>query len=158
MPFDLSAGADFLERGFARLYRRYLVRQLQDKVRNKASVLNGRIDLVRTRLARTFREFDGAVTAPLHGFRDAQDYYQRSSSGNFLRSIAIPTLLVHSKDDPFLPQSALPEAAVQANSRLTAVFTAHGGHVGFVSGTPLRPVFWAEREAARFLAGHLVSG
>ena len=155
VPFDLSAGADFLERGFARLYRRYLVRQLQDKVRNKAGVLNGRIDLVRTRLARTFREFDGAVTAPLHGFCDAEDYYQRSSSARFLSAIAIPTLLIHSKDDPFLPQSALPEAAVRANSQITAVFTPHGGHVGFVSGSPFRPIFWAEREAARFLARHL---
>ena len=67
----------------------------------------------------------------------------------------MPTLLVHALDDPFLPDSALPRAALAANPQLQAAWTDHGGHVGFIGGSPRRPDFWAERQAARFLAARL---
>ncbi|HEX8359629.1 MAG TPA: hypothetical protein VF613_05965, partial [Longimicrobium sp.] len=73
-------------------------------------------------------------------------------SAQFLAHIRVPTLLVHAADDPFVPPDVIPRAAVEANPHLAAVFTAHGGHVGFIQGTPWAPEFWAEREAARFLA------
>lgn len=157
VPFDLSAGARHLERGFSRAYRRYLVRKLQRKTRAKAALLRDRISMLDALAARTFEEFDDAATARLHGFRDAQDYYTQSSSGRYLVAIRAPTLLIHSADDPFLPAAAVPHAAVLSNPVIAAEFTEHGGHVGFVSGPPWAPVFWAEQRAAEFLATKLRS-
>ncbi len=154
-PFDLAAGARHLEVGFSRLYRRYLVTKLKRKTRVKAALLRGRVSMEQVRSARTFVEFDDAATAPLHGFADAADYYARSSCGQYLPAIRVPTLLIHSADDPFLPASAIPREAVAGNPLLSADFTEYGGHVGFVSGRPWAPVFWAEERAAAFLAEHL---
>jgi predicted alpha/beta-fold hydrolase len=155
VPFDLSAGADHIERGFSKTYRFFLVRKLQRKIRTKASILDGKIDLTRALCARTFREFDDAVIVPLHGFQDAEDYYQRSSSAQFLRSIGTPTLLIHSLDDPFLPPAAVPAGIARQNPNIRTDFSHSGGHVGFVAGRPWAPMFWAERQAAEFLAEHL---
>lgn len=158
VPFDLSAGADHLERGFAKVYRRYLVGKLRRKVAGKAAELAGRIALPHALAARTFREFDDVATAPLHGFAHAEDYYRRASSGPLLDRITVPTLLVHALDDPFLPARAVPTAATLGNPAITMAITARGGHVGFVAGRPWSPVFWAERQAAAFLAGKLGGG
>ncbi len=152
VPFDLSRGADYLERGFSRVYRQYLLKRLQGKVRAKIDLMRDHVDLGRVLGARTFREFDDAATAVLHGFQDAEDYYRRSSSGQFLTGVGIPTLIIHSRDDPFLPRSAVPSAAVRDNPHLTGCITPHGGHVGFVGGPPWAPAFWAERQAGQFLA------
>ena len=157
VPFDLSAGADHLERGFAKVYRRYLVGKLRRKVAGKAAELAGRIALPHALAARTFREFDDVATAPLHGFAHAEDYYRRASSGPLLDRITVPTLLVHSLDDPFLPARAVPTAATLGNPAITMAITARGGHVGFVAGRPWSPVFWAERQVSAFLARWLTS-
>jgi predicted alpha/beta-fold hydrolase len=118
-------------------------------------LLSGQVPVERALRARTFEEFDDAATAPLHGFAGAQDYYAKCSSARYLHAIRVPTLLIHSADDPFLPAHAIPRAAVAANPMLHAEFTNAGGHVGFVAGPPWRPVFWAERRAAEFLAARL---
>ncbi|HET9984913.1 MAG TPA: hydrolase [Longimicrobiales bacterium] len=156
VPFDLGAGARLLDSTrMGRFYTSLFLKTLREKAEAKQPLLDGRLDLARIRDARTFREFDDAATAPLHGFADADDYYARSSSGRFLERIRVPTLLLHSRDDPFLPEDAIPWAAIRANPRLHAVVTDEGGHVGFVGGNPFRPEFWAEEEAARFLASEL---
>ncbi len=157
VPYDLSAGADSIERGFSRVYRQYFIRRLRRKVRAKAALLRAHIDVSRLLAARTLREFDDAGTAPLHGFRDAEDYYRQSSAAQYLHVIRIPALLIHSSDDPFLPAAAMPTVAVRDNPHIEARFSDRGGHVGFVSGPPWAPVFWAEREAARFLAEKLAA-
>jgi len=157
VPFDLSAGADHLLRPGGRLYSSHLLRGLRDKLRAKRAILPPSVDLQRALRARSFREFDDAATAPLHGFAGASDYYRRSSSAGFLGRIRVPTLLLHSTDDPFLPADRIPHAAIEANPQLIAAMPGRGGHVGFVSGkAPWNPVFWAEREAGRFLAAHLL--
>lgn len=157
VPFDLAAGSDHMESGFARLYVEALLRPLRAKVLARSAELDGRIDLPRAIAARTFREFDDAATAPLHGFADAEEYYRRSSSGPLLGSIRVPTAVIHALDDPFLPAAAVPRAAIAANPLLLDSVQPHGGHVGFVSGSaPVRPLFWAEREVARFLAARLL--
>lgn len=157
VPFDLSAGARRLEEGiFAALYTRYFMRGLRAKATAKEALLAARCDMGAVRRARTLRQFDEAATAPLHGFRDAEDYYARSSCAAFIGSIRVPTLLIHSLDDPFLPAASVPRAAVAENPWLTPLFTAAGGHVGFVTGSPASPRFWAEEEAARYLAARLV--
>ncbi|HSU14627.1 YheT family hydrolase [Longimicrobium sp.] len=156
IPFDLGAGADGLNRTrMGRLYTRAFIRPLQAKYRQKRGLIGGAVDERRAFGARSFREFDDAVTARLHGFRDVDDYYGRSSSAQFLPRVAVPTLLVHAADDPFVPAEAIPHAAIAANPSLVAAMTEHGGHVGFIAGTPWAPEFWAEAEAARFLAGEL---
>lgn len=155
VPFDLAASADGIERGGSRIYLQYLMRRLRRKVRAKASLLRAHLDVGDLLAARTFWEFDGRGTAPLHGFADAADYYRRSSSGPLLDRIAIPTLVVHSRDDPFLPAAAIPEATIHANSWIESRLTERGGHVGFVAGPPWAPRFWAEETAAEFLAQRL---
>jgi hypothetical protein len=115
------------------------------------------MDASRALRARTFFEFDDAATAPLHGFRDANDYYARSSSAPWVGRVRVPTLLVHADDDPFLPSGAVPRAAAAANPSISACFTARGGHVGFVTGQPWRRGFWAEARVAAFLAAQLLA-
>lgn len=155
VPFDLAAGATWIERGFSRVYRRYLIRKLRRKVREKAELLDPLVDVAALLDARTFWEFDDRGTAPLHGFRDAADYYERSSSGPRVNEIRVPTLIIHSRDDPFLPASVIPESAIAENPSIEARIYDRGGHVGFVAGAPWAPVFWAERTAADFLAERL---
>jgi predicted alpha/beta-fold hydrolase len=157
VPYDLGAGALALEESvMGRFYTRIFLRTLVEKAEAKADVLAERCDMDRIRRARTFREFDDAATAPIHGFAGADDYYARSSSAGFLARIRVPTLLIHAEDDPFLPADALPHGAIGENPCLTTAFTPRGGHVGFVGGTPWSPRFWAEERGARFLAGRLV--
>ena len=156
VPFDLSAGADFMEKGFAQVYVTRLLRSLKAKVRIRTVELEPLIDLERTMISRTFWEFDDAATAPLHGFDGAADYYGRSSSAGFLGAIRVPTLVIHSADDPFLPAEAIPGNALEANPILTPLITERGGHVGFITGAnPLKPVFWAENTIADWLAERL---
>ncbi|MFW5947321.1 MAG: hydrolase [Gemmatimonadota bacterium] len=154
VPFDLAAGARALEASWIgrAVYTRYFLRTLRPKTVARADLLRDRIDLDAVRRARTLREFDDALTAPLHGFRDAADYYARSSSARFVPAIRVPTLVVHSRDDPFLPASAIPEAAFAANPFITAVLTDRGGHQGYVAGSLARPRFWPEGAAAGWLA------
>ena len=125
-------------------------------MRAKRGLLEGVVDVERALAARTLRDYDDALTAPLHGFSGADDYYVRADVRRHLAGIRVPTLLVQSRDDPFLPEGAIPEAAVAANPHIMAAFTDRGGHLGFVEGAfPWRRRFWAERVAARFLAGWL---
>jgi uncharacterized protein len=152
VPFDLVDGSRMLRRPAGRVYARLFLRSLQRKVAGKREMLADRCEVDRALAARTLHEFDDAATARIHGFPDADTYYRDSSSARFLSRIRVPTLLLHAADDPFLSPAALPHGAVAANPALTAVFTDRGGHVGFVGGTPWRPTFWAEREAARYLS------
>lgn len=159
VPYDLAAGADWLDRTImGRFYTARFVKSLLAKAMAKGALLNGVCDPERIRRARSFREFDDAVTAPIHGFRDAADYYAESSSARFIPEIRVPTLLLHAADDPFLPAHRFPVAEVKANPLVQAVVTNGGGHVGFITGPPWAPQFWAEREASRFLAARLARG
>lgn len=157
VPFDLTAGSRALERGVTgRIYTYYFLRMLRKKLRAKEEILSGHVDVEAAYRTPTLRTFDDAVTAPLHGFRDAAHYYDVSSSSGYLDGVAVPTLILHALDDPFLPRSAVPVDAVEANPWLVGGFTERGGHVGFLEGSaPWSPGFWAERETARFLADHL---
>ena len=154
-PFDLAASARHLESALGRLYTRaFLVtlkRKTEDAVRRFPEAAE-RIDLPRTRASKTFREFDDAANAPLHGFAGADDYYRRSSSLAYLGRIARPTLCLSSEDDPFLPGEALARARAAASPSVDFLVTARGGHIGFVSGwLPWRPRYWAEAFAIDWL-------
>lgn len=157
VPFDLDAGAAILERGFMarRVYTPYFIRKLRPKALAKGALLAPLCDLEAAARARTIREFDDAVTAPVFGFDDAADYYARSSSARFVAGIRVPTLVVHSTDDPFLPPDRIPADALEENPAVTALITERGGHQGYVAGSLLRPRFWVEEVAADFLADRL---
>ena len=153
VPYDLGACADRMTRGGARVYASFFLRSLRAKVRAKRDQLGGLCQVERVLKAKTVREFDQALTAPLHGFASAEEYYRRSSAGQFLPSITVPTLLIHSLDDPIAVAEAIPHDAIQENPDLSTAFTATGGHVGFVQGPgPWAPSFWAEQRGAEFLA------
>jgi predicted alpha/beta-fold hydrolase len=153
-PFDMVAGADVFCHGTGRLYAHMFLRSLKAKTQAHAHLLADKIDVERVLHAKTVAEFDDALTAPLHGFDDALDYYQQCRSGNFLPDIQVPTLLLRALDDPFFADDV--EWVTKAdNPHLITGFTEHGGHVGFMEGF-LQRQFWAERQAARFLAFHLL--
>lgn len=157
VPFDLAAGSDELETGpVVRAYSRHFMRTLVGKVLAKGELVAAHVELDRVARARTMRQFDHVATAPLHGFAGAAEYYAACSSAPVLERVRVPTLVLHSRDDPFLPRGAIPEAALAANPALHAVVLERGGHVGFVEGPPWAPRFWAEEEAARFLASQLL--
>ncbi len=157
VPFDLAASCDRIGRGFmGGLYTSYFLRSLRRKVRAKRAMLDGIVDTGRALHARTLREFDDVLTAPLHGFADAADYYARSDARPFLPHIQVPVLLIQSRDDPISSPDAIPDEQVTANPHLVAAFMPGGGHVGFVEGpAPWRASIHADAEAVRFLVHHL---
>ena len=132
-PLDLAAANAALSSGFNRVYARHFLRTLIPAALAKERRFPGRIDVRRVQAARTLRDFDDAVTAPLHGFLGADDYYARSSAGPLLGAVHAPTLLLHAANDPFLPLAALPSRERLPNA-VTLEVPDHGGHVGFVHG------------------------
>jgi predicted alpha/beta-fold hydrolase len=156
VPYELGVGADYLDTSrMGRFYTRIFLKPLVEKMVAKELLLPSVCDLERARRARSFREFDDAITAPLHGFGGAHDYYTRSSSAQFIPAIRVPTLLLHAEDDPFLPMSAFPAGEVAGNRLVSALVQKEGGHVGFIYGSPRSPRFWAEETAAGYLANQL---
>lgn len=152
-PFVLEACAHKLDSGFSRVYQRRLLRDLKELVGRKYPPLSAPdgVDLLAMQRARNFIEFDDAYTAPLHGFRDARDYYARCESGQFLKTIARPTLVINAVDDPFLARSILPKAEALAPD-VTLELTRRGGHVGFVAEGPRGGLsYWLEQRIANWL-------
>jgi uncharacterized protein len=155
VPFDLAAASRHIGRGFGAVYEKVFLRSLIPKALSKIDRHPELAPLRTVAAARTLWEFDDAFTAPLHGFRDAADYYARASSLPVLGRIAHPTLLLSAVDDPFLPPAVLDRVrgAVATAQAVEVEFPARGGHVGFTAGrNPLRPWYYAEWRAAEFLA------
>lgn len=155
VPYDLERGSRHIERGFARVYGRHFLRTLRAKARAKLRSHPGLFDPGALERAHTLFAFDDAVTAPVHGFRNAVDYYSRSSSIRFLSRIRRPTLLLSARNDPFLPPDVLDavDATAASNAYLRVEIHESGGHVGFVSGrNPMRPRYYAEWRAVDFLS------
>ena len=154
VPFVLARAAATLESGFARLYQWELLHALKRALaekRRRVEVPLGR----ELRQLRRMRDFDDHVTAPLHGFRDAEHYYAASSSRPWLGRIRVPTLLLQARDDPFMTPDVIPEPHELAPC-VTLEAHAHGGHVGFVGGRwPWRPRYYLEERVPRFLRPHL---
>lgn len=157
-PFDLGACAAVLDRGMARvLYTARFLATLKAKVRAKARRYPGFVDVAAVVRARTFAEYDRALTAPLHGFADERDYWARSSSGPLLAAIRRPVLLINALDDPFVPPSALPDPGTLP-PWIATEFVEHGGHVGFLAGRwPWALRSWAEHRAAEWLTDVLAA-
>lgn len=159
VPFRLDQCADRIGMGFSKVYQAHFMREMVAYIKQKQRLFahSGQADQlsILEKLGpldgmRTFWDFDGRVTAPLHGFSDAQDYYKRSSSRYFLNAIRTPTLLIQAKDDPFVFAYSLPEASELA-SGIEFELLAKGGHVGFIEGSPRRPSYYLERRIPQWL-------
>jgi predicted alpha/beta-fold hydrolase len=149
-PLDLLAAADALERGLARMYAHHFLMTLKRTALGKLRRHPGLYDARAVRRSSTLRQFDDVVTARLHGFRDADDYYRRASAKPVLGTIAVPTLLVNARDDPFLPEEALPTER-EVSSVVKLEFPSRGGHVGFVSGSFPGHLEWLPQRLLHFL-------
>lgn len=157
-PLDLSACSQRIEQGFSRVYRRYLLSSLKRNALRKHHLLAGELSLSYQAIRQLKRlyEFDDLITAPLHGFQDAADYYQQCSGLNKLREIRIPTQIIHAKDDPFMTDAVIPKFVLPDN--IDYRLFDHGGHVGFLSGSALQPRFWLEEALPAYYESLAVSG
>lgn len=155
VPFSLAIAAERLDRGLSRFYQWYLLAKLRRSLLVKHRQMALPFELPDLKSLRNFRSFDDAITAPLHGFRDVDDYYARASSRPFLKDIACPTLILHAADDPFMSPSVLP-AAVELSAAVRLELSPRGGHVGFVAGDFGHPVYWLEQRINTFLKNTLV--
>lgn len=152
-PVDLAACANALDlRGGNRIYRGRLLAALRGKVLAKAERFPGRIDAARFRKIQTFREFDDEFTGPVHGYRDAAEYWAAASSRPYLLKAKVPTLLLNALDDPFLDAGCFPFEEAEASELFRFEAPAHGGHLGFLKATyPLQS--WADDRVSEFLVG-----
>src|SRR3989338_1793073 len=155
VPYDLTASVELMDGGFNRhVYTRTLLASLKSKVRTKEKQFPATVRYDRIKRCTTFREFDREVTAPLNGFLDETDYWVKTSCKNFLKSITIPTLLIHAEDDPFFPGKLLPIDMIHCSKYLQPLVVPHGGHLGFISGRwPWRQEPWLERRVMEFFNG-----
>lgn len=157
-PFVLEACSAHIETGFSRVYQHYLLNLLKSNASRKLKAYPGSlpIDLRQLKRLRRLRDFDDAITARIHGFADAIDYYRQCSAMPLLNKISKPTLIIHAKDDPFMDQNVIPDTQTLPPS-VEYQLTEHGGHVGFVGGTLLHPEMWLEKRIPDWLQTYLES-
>ena len=154
---DLAESADALHTPSNRIYERRFLKNLLRRYRHKAHLLPELYDLRRAASIRSLREFDDRITAPYNGFRNADDYYFRASSARTIAAIAVPTLILHALDDPFVRLTASTRAALEANPHIHLIEPAHGGHCAFLAAPDhMRndDGYWAEHTLRTFLLAH----
>nr|WP_314877040.1 hydrolase [uncultured Pseudomonas sp.] len=160
VPFRLDQCADRIGLGFSRVYQAHFMREMLAYVHHKqqhfrATGQQQGLEQIEQLGAlgkmRTFWDFDGKVTAPLHGFADAHDYYRRASSRYYLGDNCTPTLIIHANDDPFVFTHSLP-APDELPAQTEFELHARGGHVGFVEGSLRKPQYYLERRIPQWLA------
>jgi predicted alpha/beta-fold hydrolase len=152
VDLGLCADAVGLRRNF--IYQEHFVRTLKNRMRRKANLFPGKFDLSQMARVRTLREFDDKITARYCGFRDATDYYSRSSALRVVREIRVPTLIVTAKDDPFVPFASFSDPALANNPHIHVIAPEHGGHCSFISRYSGDTRFWAEARLMEFFASH----
>ncbi|MBD3318068.1 MAG: alpha/beta fold hydrolase, partial [Chitinivibrionales bacterium] len=150
VPCDLEGCAERLAEKRNAFYQRYFFRLLRRKVQAKMALFPGQIDDRAYDTIRNFREHDDLYTAPLHGFKNALDYWHTAACGRYLEEIRVPALIINAADDPFLSERSYPKAQASTNEHLFLEIPHHGGHCGFVTfnGTG---EYWVERRSASFL-------
>ncbi|MBI2425308.1 MAG: alpha/beta fold hydrolase [Candidatus Hydrogenedentes bacterium] len=154
-PFDPAAGIEQFHREFFGLYAKKFLRTLLPKALEKERQFPGCIDAQKVRACTDFYVYDTEVTARLHGYDDAWDYWRRVGCGQFLPHVRVPTLLLTSRDDPFNPAHTIPGELVEASHHLHPQWTDRGGHVGFVGGRlPWQPAYWMEAQVRRFFTAY----
>ena len=153
VPCNLASGAEQMAKFSNRIYMRRFTRMLHEKIRAKMRLMPDMISDEGYDQIKTFKEFDNRYTAPIHGFRDAEDYYRQASSKQYLQAITIPSLLVNAQNDPFLAEACYPIAEAEVNPNFFLEMPESGGHVGFISFNK-RGEYWFESRAVSFFKEH----
>ncbi|MDF2179231.1 hydrolase [Aliiglaciecola sp. CAU 1673] len=157
-PFRLSSCAESIGKGFSNFYQRYLLKSMRERLVQKMGLMDFSeklgLNAEQVQSIQSFREFDQKVTAPLHGFRDADHYYEQCSAVRYMRNIQTPTLVLHALDDPFMSPSVVPMAD-EISPWIRLELSRRGGHVGFMQGSPLNPRIWLHERIRRFLGDEL---
>lgn len=148
-PLDLTAAGIAIGEGLNRIYTRHFLYTLKPKSLAMAKCFPGLLDETKIRQARTMYEFDDAVTAPLHGFTGTRDYWRRGSSKPWLRQVAVPTLVLNAKNDPFVPAASLPGPA-ETSRDIVLEQPEQGGHVGFMAGPFPGQLDWLPQRLLQF--------
>ena len=154
VPYDLHATGDHLTVGFNRVYTWNFLRTLKANSRLKIARFPKIFDLQKMESATNMREFDNAVTAPLHGFKDVNDYWTRASSKPWLRHIRVPTYLIHALNDPFTPLASLP-SETEVSESVQIHYCATGGHAGFISAPFPGQMNWLGQTVEMLFKRHL---
>lgn len=154
-PYDLRAASAAIRQGKGRFYQWLLLRDLRRYVNNKYQYPNATISLKSIAEVKSFWSLDEKVTAPMNGFRNAVDYYHRSSCGPWIKYITTPTLIIHAKDDPMIPAATIPPNNAFTQT-VTLELSEYGGHVGFVGGSLHKPDFWLDKRIPEFLKEQLI--
>jgi predicted alpha/beta-fold hydrolase len=152
VPLELEKSADHINHGLHRFYQWWLLRDLRKRVADKfrKNKQGSPVDVEEIENIQSMLDFDNRITAPLHGFTDARDYYTKSSALQYLKQIRTPTLILHATDDPFMTTDTF-VSMNDLSPNLTFELSATGGHVGFVGGTPWKPEYWLEQRIPEFL-------
>jgi predicted alpha/beta-fold hydrolase len=151
-PLDLMAAGLAIGQGSNRIYTAHFLKDLKPKALAMASRFPGLLDPALIRRARTLWDFDDCVTAPLHGFAGVADYWTRASSRPWLREVALPTLVLNARNDPFVPAASLPGPR-EVSSAIVLEQPSHGGHAGFPTGPFPRVTDWLARRLLSFFRG-----
>jgi len=155
VPLLLDVCADQMRSGFSKVYQQYLLQKMKRKLLGKFQQhdYQGLIGLRQNDIEsiKDFWEFDEAFTAPINGFDGAQDYYLKSSARQYLGGIQIPTLIIHSMDDPFMTPEVIPHEN-ELSDCVCLELSQHGGHVGFISGQLWKPRFWLEERIPQYFS------
>jgi len=153
VPFLLQISSKTMEQGFAKIYQKHLLKSLQINLKKKYKKLNMNdfIPLKEKDINKldTFWKFDDEYTAPIHGFKSAEDYYEKCSSRPILKDIKTPTLLIQAKDDPFMTPEVIPNKD-ELSEYVTLELSEHGGHVGFIEGSLFKPEYWLEKRIVEY--------
>jgi predicted alpha/beta-fold hydrolase len=151
VPLELHKTVVRINQGFSRVYEKYFLNCAIRRLKEKFKLNPGPINISCFEAIDTMRDFDNHVTAPLHGFANADEYYKKSSSRQFLRGIKVPTLVIHAKDDPFMTEDVIPTED-ELSPHVMLEVSEKGGHVGFVAGkVPWRAEYWIEQRVPEFL-------
>lgn len=158
-PYDLSASSDVIRKSLGKIYQKYLLDRMKKSMQRKLPQIKQQISITTDQLMEIddLLEFDNQLTAPLHGFENAHDYYRQASAMPYLKHVAVPTLIIHAKDDPMLSIKAVPSRQ-DVSEHVTLRISEKGGHVGFISGkNPFKPVFWLEQAVPSYFGQYVLN-
>ncbi len=153
-PLQLDICADAINQGFSLIYQKNLIRTLKKSLKQKykqhnmKKLINLNVDEIKN--LKTFRDFDNIYTAPIHGFKSAQDYYTQCSSKQYLKDIHSKTLIIHAQDDPFMNEKIIPNSD-ELSQNIKLELSPYGGHVGFIAGSIFNPSYWLEKRITHFI-------
>ena len=157
-PLRLELTADHINQGASKFYQSILMKSLKKRLLEKfehhdyEQIIGLKKEII-PRL-KSFWEYDELFTGPVHGFNGAEDYYRRSSASQYIGRITKPALIIHAKDDPFMPPTVLPDLK-RLPKHIEVELSTHGGHVGFLGGTIYRPSYWLEERIPTFFSDNL---